>query len=324
MRSVERVVVNDAVDRLQRRLDVDGNGSDIVEVALHRLRGAEAVKGADDEVGIAQPAEAIVPVALRAGRLGNGSGMRRDDGAGLLEVAELQGDGGADDRLLPVERDTKAAHPSAPIAMRPLQEFAGDIVDRGFQRLVRSENERHRMGQGKRRLVGDVGKRRVGGQAQDVGAAAVAYVVGADRHAVGRPAVIECRPQADGHPRQATDGLDATDNLGRMEGALEAQEARREIGDAHRVAVRIFKHRLYDGSVAHVLRTGFRLSVQDDVAKALLFVAGEQTREHRIGIEARKAPPDNAALRVDERSDAPIADGCEVKVSGVGGGLIAA
>ena len=202
-------------------------------------------------------------------------------------------------------------HPQ-PIAARSLQELARDIVDRGFERLVRSEDERHRMGQRKRRLVGDVGKRRVGGDAQDVGAAAVAYVVGADRHAVGRLAVIECRPQADGHPRQAADGLDAADDLGRMKGALKAQEARREIGDAYRVAVCVFEHRLDDGGIAHVLRAGFRLSVQDDVAKALLFVAGEQTREDRIGIKARKAPPDNAALRVDERGDAPVADGREV------------
>ena len=66
---VERLIVNDAVDRLQRPLGVDGDGGDVVDVVLHRLRRAEPVQRVDDEEGVAQPAEAVVPVALRAGRL---------------------------------------------------------------------------------------------------------------------------------------------------------------------------------------------------------------------------------------------------------------
>ena len=83
---VERLIVNNAVDRLQRWIDVDGDGGDVVEVGLHRLRGAEPVQRADDEVGVAQPAEAVVPIALGSGRLGDRRRVRGDDGARLLEV----------------------------------------------------------------------------------------------------------------------------------------------------------------------------------------------------------------------------------------------
>ena len=107
-------------------------------------------------------------------------------------------------------------------------------------------------------------------------------------------AVVEGRPQANGDARQPAQRLDAADDLRGMEGALEAQEARREIGDPHGVAVAVLEHRLDDRRVAHVLRARRRLAVQDDVAEALLLVAGEQGGEHRVGIEARKAPPDDA------------------------------
>ena len=95
-------------------------------------------------------------------------------------------DGGADDGRLPVEGDAEAAHPGEPIVARALQELARDAVDGGLERLVGAEDHRHRMRERERRLVRDIGQRRIGGDAQHVGAAAVAHVVGADGLALGR------------------------------------------------------------------------------------------------------------------------------------------
>ena len=239
--------------------------------------------------------------------------MRGDDGSSFLELTKLERDGGADHGSLPFERNAKSAHPGDPIVARSLKELARDAVDRGFERLVGAEYHRDWVRQRERRLVRDIGERGIGRQAQYVGAAVKAHVVGADGLALGRLAVVEGRPQTDGDARQPAQRLDAADDLGGVKRALEAEEARREISDANGVAASVLQHRLDDGGIAHVLRVRSRLPVQDDVAEPLLVIAGEQPRKHRLAIETREAPPDDAAARVDQRCDAAIADGCDVK-----------
>ena len=93
-------------------LGLDGDVGDVVDVFFHRLGGAEPVQRLDDEEGVAQPAVAVVPGALRARRLGNRGGMRGDDGAGLLEIAELERDRGADDRRPATRAGRRASAPS--------------------------------------------------------------------------------------------------------------------------------------------------------------------------------------------------------------------
>ena len=171
---------------------------------------------------------------------------------------------------LPFERNAKSAHPGDPIVARSLEELARDAVDRGFERLVGAEYHRDGVRQRERRLVRDIGERGIGRQAQHVGAAVKAHVVGADSLALGRLAVAEGRPQADGDARQSAQRLDAADDLGGVKRALEAEEARREIGDANGVAAGVLQHRLDDGGIAHVLRVRSCLPVQDDVAEPLL------------------------------------------------------
>ncbi len=121
-----------------------------------------------------------------------------------------------------------------------------------------------------------------------------------------------------GRPRER---LDAADDLRRVKGALEAQEARREICDANGVAAGVLEHRLDDRRVAHILARGRSLPVQDDVAEALFLVTGKQTREHGIGIEARKAPPHDAAGSVDQCSDTAVADWRDVEIGSCAAGL---
>ena len=110
-----------AAARVRRRV------VDVVEVALHRPRRAEPVQRLHDKIGVAQPAEAVVPVAPLSGASGMRRGQRRDDGAGLLVGAELQRDRRADHRLLPFERHREAAHPVQPV-IRSRRETAADAL----------------------------------------------------------------------------------------------------------------------------------------------------------------------------------------------------
>ena len=161
---LERLGRHDAVDRPQRALGVDGDVGDVVDVVFHGLRGAEAIERLDDEEGVAQPAVAVVPVALRAGRLGDRGRVRGDDGARLLEVAELQRDGGADDLGLALERDGERAHPVEPVVARALEELARGGIDGRLERLVGPQDQRDRLDQRERRLVRDVGEGGIGGE----------------------------------------------------------------------------------------------------------------------------------------------------------------
>ena len=54
-------------------------------------------------------------------------------------------------------------------------------------------------------------------------------------------------------------------------------------------------------------------TIQSDVAEALFVAARQQSRESRIGIEARKAPPDDASARIDQSRRAAVADNGQVE-----------
>ena len=161
-------------------------------------------------------------------------------------------------------------------------------------------------------LGGDVGDRRVGRQPHDGAAADVADVMRADADLADPFAVVEGRPHLDRDSRQAGDRLDAPHDLRRTVGAAVEIEARREIDDAHLPAARIDENCLDDGGVAQVLRLDLDKVGERHFAKPLLFVSRQQAGEHRIGIEARKAPPNDAPAPVDESGGLAIADQREI------------
>ncbi len=71
---------------------------DEAHVAFHGARRRQPVERRHGEEGIAQPGEAVVPVAHRAGRLRHRGRERGQHRTGILVAAQLEGDGGADDR----------------------------------------------------------------------------------------------------------------------------------------------------------------------------------------------------------------------------------
>ena len=239
--------------------------------------------------------------------------MRGDDGARLLEVAQLEGDRRADDLGLELERDGERAHPIEPVFARALEELARGGVDRRLEGLVRPQDQRDRLDQRERRLVHDIGEGGIGGDAQRVGAARIADVVRPAGTRGARAPVVERRPDPDLDARQAGHRLDAAEDLWRIEHTLETLEAGHEVGDAHGVAGAIAQRGLHDRGVAQIGALRGDRALQHHVAEALLDVAGQQARQDGIGIEAREAPPGDAPDGVHQRSGAAVADDREVE-----------
>ena len=246
--------------------------------------------------------------------------MRGDDGARLLEIAELEGDRRADDLDLEFERDGKRAHPVEPIFARALEELARGGIHRRLEGLVRPQDQRDRLDERKRCLVSDIGKCRIRGDAQRVCAAGVADVVrAAGPRGIG-PTVIERRPDPDLDARQAGRRLDPPEDLRRIEHALETLEAGHEIGDAQRIAGGIADGGLHDRRVAQVGALRGDRPFQHDVAEPLLLAAGKKARKDGVRIEARKAPPRDAATDIHQRGRSAIAD--NRKVEGIAPGTV--
>lgn len=153
---LQRFGRDDAVDRPQRALRLDGDIGDVVNIFFHCLRGAEAVQGLDDEERVAQPAIAIVPGALGAWRFRDRGGVGGNDGAGLLEIAELERNRGANDIGLKFERHGKRSGPIQPILPGALEELLRCRVHGCLERLVGSQNEGDGFDEREGRLVGDV------------------------------------------------------------------------------------------------------------------------------------------------------------------------
>src|SRR6185312_8876947 len=71
----------DGVEHLQLVCVAGGGALNEAPHALRLRLQPEIAQGMDGEYGIAQPAEAVIPVAFATGSLRQGRGRRRDDGA---------------------------------------------------------------------------------------------------------------------------------------------------------------------------------------------------------------------------------------------------
>src|SRR6185436_11221911 len=92
----------DPIERLDMpTLGVVDDIAQIFEIAFEYVERAEPVERLDGVIGVANPAVAIIPVALRSGMFGDRGGQRRDDRPGFLMLAQLEADRCADHRFLP-------------------------------------------------------------------------------------------------------------------------------------------------------------------------------------------------------------------------------
>ena len=206
------------------------------------------------------------------------------------------------------------AHPPKPVLTRAIEKLATGHVDRAEERIVLPENQIDGMGQYEVDLGRDVGQRRIRGQAHHLGAAEVADMIRSNDDFIDRATVVAGRPDFDRNARQAVQRLDAPYDLRRPERALVTIEPRREIRDAHLCAMRIRQNGFDNGGVAQVFCIGIDEIRERYLAKALLLVAREQSRKDGIGIETRKAPPNDASVTIDKSRNSAIADQSEIEI----------
>src|ERR1700722_10611485 len=176
--------------------------------------------------------------------------MRRDNRSRLSKAAKLERDRRAHHLHLPLVSEREIAHPTLPVVTGAVEEFARSRVDGAEERVVLAEYEVQRPVQRKRNFVDNVGKRRVGGEAQNLLPVQVADVIRADDKIGCRPTVTVGWAHPDRDPRQAGDRFDAPYDLRGPVYALEALEIRSEIGDADLAAIGVGQNRLDDRRVA--------------------------------------------------------------------------
>ncbi|MCY1506738.1 hypothetical protein D9M68_409920 [compost metagenome] len=292
----------------------DHHVAEPAQIVFHRAHLAQRVERAHHEEGVAQPAVAVVPVALAARRLGDAGGHGGHDGAGVLVQRELERDGRADHRVLVLEGNGQALAPGAPVGDGFLLELARGVGDAFEQRLVHAEHEvvlaRDHEGLARQ----DVRDRRVGVQPQGHVGPDIADVVAAARD-LGRRrgAPLEARVERHADARRAGNGAHAAHHHERTEVARAAVKARREIGDLDALPRAVEQLRAQHGGVGLVpLLAGGEVLDLDGPGAGLL--AGVQQRvEDRVAVEARQAAPDGAGARIDERAVGAVADHADIE-----------
>ncbi len=277
-------------------------------MALHRLDIAEAIERPDDEEGIPEPAIAIVPVAPRAGGLGQRRRRRGDNRPGLLERAELERDRRPDHRVLPLEGDVQPAGEVAPVGRGALVEVARRLVEAAAQAVVGAEMEDDRLVDLKTGLVEHIGQWCVGGQPERHHVVDIANVIAAAGDHLQLLAVVVQWPAAHPDGRAFAERLDDADQRRRMEHSAEELEARREVGDSDAAAAAVAHHRLEQCGILDIVLLDAHPVLELDAEEAAVAIIVEQPAEHRIAVEAGKAAPDDPRLAVDQSRDRAIAD----------------
>ncbi|MNI37516.1 hypothetical protein D3C73_916090 [compost metagenome] len=287
----------------------------VAEVAFQDVHRAQPVQRPHRIVGVADPAVAIVPVAPAFGEFRHGGGHRGDDGAGLLIDAQLQGDGGADHRFLPVQRQVEGPGPVLPVRNGQVQGGVDARQDRLIITFIRSQEEGHLLLQTESPLVQHMADRAVGGQPQGHIAAQIADVVGARGMLSAARAPVGRRAQAYGDARRSDQRTHHAREGHRAVDARMLQVARAEVDDLHRGAVGSRQHRPQDGGVADVFLLDGDLAFQFDRPEAVLGGgAVHEGRKDGIAVDARGAGPDKPPLAVDQGADRTVADGRQIQV----------
>ena len=304
----------DAEHRLERAVRARGDDvQDVVEILLHGAGDAQAIECAYDEIGIAQPAEAVIPGAGGSVRLGYGRGDGGHHGAGLFDLAQLERDRRPDHGALPFEWQRKVTDPFPPIVLRPFEELPGKLRDVPLDGVVGTENEVQWPVQQERRLLDHERNRHIGGEPQDVVGQDVTQVIAAARD--GRPlgAVVPGRPQ----PYADMRGSGKRDQPAYQgQGASEAAvplEARREVLDLERIAGLAAQRRLDDRRFRQVTLLAGGEIVELDLIEADGLDRLQQIAEDRVAVEAGHARPDQARPRVEQARIGAVPDDGEIK-----------
>ena len=206
-------VAMDAVYRLERKSFGIGNDvQNVLQITLHCPGCTQPVQGTHDEVGIAYPAVAVIAIVFRGRGAGNGGRDGGDDRTGIVKGVHAQGDGRADDHVLPFERHRHVMNPVLPVFDCRFIVCASDVLWRGFHGLIRAENQGDRLFQKEGFFVQYGADGRVGRDPQGLFRPLIRNMVRA-RQDLGRfAAVVHAGPDADGDAGTACNAPDDPDN----------------------------------------------------------------------------------------------------------------
>jgi hypothetical protein len=284
------------------------------QVVFQDVERAQPVESLHRVVGVPDPAIAVVPVTLRSGVLRDRGGQRGDDRAGLLVLAKLEGNGRADHRVLPVERNGQAAHPMPPLAAGADQHVVDRARKIAREAFVGPEKEVQRPLKAERQLLVDHADRRRGREPHRHGPGLVANVVGAaDRGA--RPLTpVAGGAQAHADARRALHRADDASERSRAIASSVTAEVGAEVYHLHDVAGRVGVAADEDRGVAIVGQRNLSAFGEFDRPEPLLrIVAAEQGGEQRVAVHRRHAAPDKPGRGVDEGAHLAVADGPEIE-----------
>ena len=303
----------DPVGGLEDSLALLGDVAEVLEEPLHLLRMAEPLEGVQREVGVAQPAEAVVPRPSRAGMLGEARRRRGEQRARVLVLVELQRQRGADDLALVVARHPRALHPAAPVVERAFEEALGGLLEARLEGLTPGEDEMAIVLEQERALVLDVRQRDVRRQPDRGGEARVLDVVRRAPRARLRQAVLVRRPAAQARTRLAGERTEDPDEHRRLEEAVVELEAGREVEELELAAGPV-EHGPEDVRVLDVLLPHVgRVDAFDREDAASVPVEDRPEDEARVG--ARPAHPLHRPV-AEQRVVRAVADDAEALCHG--------
>ena len=274
------------------------------------LQEAGAGERGEQQGAVAQPAEAVVPVARTAQHFRQGGGRRGDDAARGPVGERLQGQERAPDGGHPWSVVGASGHPVRPERLR-LGELPAGVGG------LRRRQVRGGVGEDENRFlalahleVGDgaevLAARRHGGAQHHLVRAGDAAEVGtrAARHPGHGEAVVEAQHQLHAHRHASAQAADDADQVG----AAVARRHEVDEGDGA-VAVGRLHRRFQNQGVAAVLAPGpLRREVARRDAPAAVLRRPEQGGEAGRAVEARPAEPVHRAVARDERRRFAIAD----------------
>ena len=124
--------------------------------------------------------------------------------------------------------------------------------------------------------------------------AAEADVTAAERSVGDGTAILAGWTHANCNSREAGNRFDNADELRWPEDTVELAKTWREVRDSHGCILAISQDGGNDRGVALVVRREVNHPIEDDIAKSLFLVAGQQAGKNRIAIQTRVAPPHQA------------------------------
>jgi hypothetical protein len=269
--------------------------------------GGHSEKG---EGGVAEPAEAVVPVARAAEALGKRGGDGGDLTAGGTKGHGLEGDEGALDGI---GVEAVVLELRGPVAPEVFGIFEGALgaegAGIGLVRLAPGEGEPCAIALVDGELGGGVEVFSVNGNGSvkdgDCGTGDGANSVFNCRDPGDGAAVVETQGDCHGEIHAAANALDDADDVGIASGVVLADG--HEVDEADGTVI-VFEDGFEDKGVVAIFACGFRAFSRGGDFPVAVFLGAEQGGEAGRGGKVRPAEPVDGALAVDEGGGFAITD----------------